>query len=414
MAELKYWIWINELGLRPHISHQLLDYFGSVTKIFFADQEELSKVPGLQRREIDLLSNKGLGHVRDIQEALAATKARIITLHDAEYPKRLRHIADPPLLLYMRGTLPPIDDEATIGIVGTRSCSTYGISASKKLGEEIAFHGGIVVTGMATGIDAAAARGALLGGGTVIGVLGTGVERVYPPQKESVHLFEDLLENGGCLLSEYPPGSEPHSYHFPRRNRIITGLSLALVAVEIPTERSGALISVNHALEQGRDVFIVPANIDSPASKMSNQLLAEGLPAITKAWDALSSFEGKYPRVKEHNEVPSALRTHAPKTNPLALSSKKSSQKPVSTKKVIDTIEKEDYIEFDTLLSGRSDAEIAVLHTLGNMPIHVDEIINRTNLPAQKVSICLTTLQIANCIVAHPGNQYSLVANVKK
>ena len=414
MAELKYWIWMNETGIRPYTCHQLLDYFGGPKEVFFAEREDLRKVPDLSVRDLNTLCNKELDHVYRIGDDMAAAKGRIITIQDAEYPERLRNIADPPLILYIRGTLPVIDDEAAIGIVGTRKCSTYGISAAQKIAEDIAMHGGLVVTGMADGIDAAAARGALKGGGHVVGVLGTGIERVYPAHKESVQLFEDVLEQGGCLLSEYPPGSEPLPFHFPRRNRIITGLSVALVALEIPSDKSGTMLSVNLALEQSRDVFLVPANIDSPTSRMSNQLITEGLSAITEGWQALIDLESRYPKIKRISEAMPALRNEALLENPLALPLKKSVKKAPLEKKVIDTKEKEVYIELDTLLKGRSDTEVIILKALDNTPIHVDEIIGRTNLPAQKVSVCLTTLQIAGSITAFPGKLYAYTANVKK
>ena len=414
MAELKYWIWMNELDIKPYTLKKILDYFGGPQETFFAELDDFKKIPGIYTRELSALCNKSLEHVYRIQDDMAAAKGRIITIQDAEYPERLRYIPDPPLMLYVRGTLPVMDDEAAIGIVGTRKCSPYGVAAAQKIAEEIAIHGGLVVTGMATGIDAAAARGALKGGGSVVGVLGTGVERVYPADKESVRLFEDVLENDGCLISEYPPGSEPHGYHFPRRNRIITGLSVALVALEIPTAKSGTMHSVGHALEQGREIFIVPANIDAPNSQMSNQLITEGFSAATKGWHVLAEYHGTYPRVKEHDEAPPSLRNEILRENPLAFPLKKQAIKKSATKKVVDTIEKEDYIEFDTLLNGRSDAEITVLKALDNTPVHVDEIIARTNLPAQKVSVCLTTLQIAGTISAYPGKLYGFTAKVKK
>ena len=414
MAELKYWIWMNELDIKPYLLKDVLDYFGGPQEAFFAEQNDFKKIPGIYAHDINALCNKSLEHVYRIQDDMAATKGRIITIQDAEYPERLRYIPDPPLILYMRGVLPVIDDEAAIGVVGTRKCSPYGLAAAQKIAEEIAIHGGLVVTGMAAGIDAAAARGALKGGGSVVGVLGTGVERVYPSDKESVRLFEDVLENEGCLVSEYPPGSEPHGRHFPRRNRIISGLSVALLALEIPTVKSGTMHTVGHALEQGREVFIVPANIDAPNSQMSNQLITEGFSAATKGWHVLAEYHGTYPRVKEHDEVPLSLRSEILRENPLAFPLKKQALKKAATKKVVDTTEKEDYIEFDTLLKGRSDAEITVLKVLDNTPIHVDEIIARTNLPAQKVSVCLTTLQIAGIISAYPGKLYGFTAKVKK
>jgi len=231
VAELKYWIWMNELGLNPYQARQVLEYFGGPKEVFFAEREAFAAIPGLHAKDVNLLSNKEISAVYRIQDDMQALGGRILTQQDAEYPQRLRDIPDAPLVLYVRGRLPVVDDEAAVVIAGTRECSAYGIAAAVRIAGEITRHGGLVVSGLARGVDAAAAKGALRQGGAVIGVLGCGVERVYPA--ENADLFEEVLENG-ALVSEYPPGTEPKGQNFPRRNRIMTGLSLALVAVEIP------------------------------------------------------------------------------------------------------------------------------------------------------------------------------------
>ena len=289
MAELKYWIWMNELGINPMTSYRVMEHFGGPMETFFAEREEFAKAPGLMLKnlEVDAFLKKDLGHVYKIQDDMQAMGGRILTQQDAEYPQRLRDIEDAPFVLYVRGRLPAVDDEAAIVIAGTRKCSPYGMVASAKIAEEITKHGGLVVSGLAAGIDTAAAEGALRAGGPVIGVLGCGLERVYP--SENVALFEEVLQEG-AIVSEYPPGTEPYGRNFPRRNRIMTGLSLALVVVEMPTERSGTMHSVDHALSQGRDVFIVPANIDSPTSVASNALIADGFQAASTGWQILRDY----------------------------------------------------------------------------------------------------------------------------
>ncbi|MCL2564017.1 MAG: DNA-protecting protein DprA, partial [Oscillospiraceae bacterium] len=217
MAELKYWIWMNELGLNPYVARQILEFFGGPKEVFFAERDAFLEVPGLGERELVALTNKELKHVYRIGNDMQALGGRILTQQDADYPQRLRNVGDAPLVLYVRGRLPVVDDEATVVIAGTRKCSPYGLTAAARIAGEVTRHGGVVVSGLAAGVDAAAAQGALREGGPVIGVLGCGVERVYPA--ENVALFEAVLENG-AIVSEYPPGAEPARHNFPRRNRI--------------------------------------------------------------------------------------------------------------------------------------------------------------------------------------------------
>jgi DNA processing protein len=220
-----------------------------------------------------------------------------------------------------------------------------------------------------------------------------------------VALFEAVLENG-ALVSEYPPGTDPIGRNFPRRNRIMTGLSLALVVVEIPSEKSGAMRSVDHALEQGRDIFVVPANIDAPTSQASNKLIAEGFQAASTGWQVLREYVGQFPRLRE--EVRETRQVERPPLRSLPSAPTPLKKDQDSAKKVIDKGEKEVYIDLKEILKGRSEAEQAVLACLGAEPIHVDEIIAASGLPVQKVSVCLTTLAIGDYIREHPGKRYSL------
>ncbi|MCL2569142.1 MAG: DNA-processing protein DprA [Oscillospiraceae bacterium] len=405
MAELKYWIWMNELGINPVYARQVLDHFGGPQEVFFAEREDFKGIPGLGRQDVDALANKRVDHVYRIQDDMQALGGRILTQQDAEYPQRLRNIADAPLALYVRGRLPVVDDEAAVVIAGTRKCSPYGLSAAARIAGEITRHGGLVVSGLALGVDAAAAKGALREGGPVIGVLGCGLERVYPA--ENVALFEAVLENG-AIVSEYPPGMEPLPRNFPRRNRIMTGLSLALVAVEIPDEKSGVMHSVNHAIEQGRDVFMVPANIDAPTSQASNALIADGFQSASSGWQVLRDYAKQFPKLRE--EIKPERRVERPV--PDMAVAKETPQH--STKKVVDKGNKEVYIDLEEILKDRSEAERAVLRCLGEEPVHVDAIIAETGLPVQKVSVCLTTLGIGDYIREHPGKRYSLHPKIKR
>jgi len=405
MAELKYWIWMNELGINSAQTYRLLDYFGGPMEMYFAERADFEKVPsmGFKGFELNALSDKKLDHVYKIQDEMQALGGRILTQQDAEYPQRLRDIDDAPFVLYVRGRLPVVDDEAAVVIAGTRDCSPYGMAAAARIAGEVTRYGGLVVSGLARGIDTAAAEGALREGGSVIGVLGCGVERVYPP--ENVALFEEVLQNG-ALVSEYPPGAEPAGRHFPRRNRIMTGLSLALVAVEIPTAKSGTMHSIDHAINQGRDVFVVPANIDSPTSVASNALIADGYAAAATGWHVLRDYEMQFAHVLSPEALAQAPK---PAKREMQTETVAAPKRQTSAKKVIDKASKEDYIDVKEALKNRSAAEQAVASVLGHEPVHVDEIIAKCDLPVQKVNVCLTTLEIAGIIRAHPGKRYSLV-----
>ena len=261
MAALKYWVWFTTLpGLTNRSKLLLLEHFPSPEDIYYAQPEDLPPVEGLSSSQAALLSDKSTDRAEDVLAHCAKGDIFLLTMQDALYPDRLRNIYDPPVLLYGRGRMPLFDEEAAVSVVGTRTCTPYGISAAEELGYQLAKEGAVVVSGLAKGIDGASHRGALRAGGFTAAVLGGGVDVVYPA--ENRRLYEDIAATG-VLLSEYPPGTEPMGSHFPVRNRILSGLSLAVLVVEAP-ERSGALITANTALEQGRDVFAVPGPIDAP------------------------------------------------------------------------------------------------------------------------------------------------------
>ena len=245
MAALKYWVWLTTLpGLTDSSKMLLMEHFSSPEDIYYADEEALWQVDGLKKEQAALLGSKSLAAADRILSDCARKDIFIITMADALYPDRLRNIYQPPLLLYGKGAMPLFDEEAAVAVVGTRSCTPYGIKCAEKLGYELTQQGGMVVSGMAKGVDGAAMRGALRFGGFTCGVLGGGVDVVYPA--ENRRLYEDIAATG-VLLSEYPPQTLPEAWHFPVRNRIISGLSVAAVVVEAPV-KSGALITAENAM----------------------------------------------------------------------------------------------------------------------------------------------------------------------
>lgn len=396
---LKYWLWLAELpGLRNQSRLALLRHFGSPEDIFFADREELLLAEDVPKDQAELALDRSLAAADRILADCQRLGQRIMTIQDAEYPQRLRNIFDPPLVLYVKGRLPAIDEEAAIAVVGTRSCTPYGIASAERLSRELAACGAVVVTGLAKGVDSAAARGALRAGGKVVGVTGNGLDVYYP--RESRDLYDDVA-SAGALISEYPPGSEPERHHFPARNRIMSGLSLAALVVEAP-ERSGALITAGLALDQGRDVYAVPGPIDASASVGCNRLIRDGAGLAAEGWDILRDYEARFPdKLRPAGEIPSwtplpTRRRSAPKPPPKAEKEPKPGEAP--KEEPLRTVSPE----------GLTDDQIALLRTLDpEEPIQVDDLIQITGIPARRVSSALTLLEIDGCVQQHGGKRYT-------
>ena len=292
MAALKYWVWLTTLaGVSEDTRLQLLHAFSSPEDVYFADRGDLALVKGIKKEELQVLENRSLDAAEQILEKCGKKEIFVVTYADALYPQRLKNIYHPPLLLYGKGKMPLFDEEVAVAVVGTRDCTPYGIRCAEKLGYELSQQGALVISGMARGIDTAAMEGALRFGGFTCGVLGGGVDVVYP--KENRRLYEDVAARG-VLLSEYPPETEPKSWHFPHRNRIMSGLAVATLVVEAP-ETSGALITAKAAWEQGRDVFAVPGSIFAKESVGRHQLIRDGAGAVTCGWDLLGEYESRYP-----------------------------------------------------------------------------------------------------------------------
>ena len=388
---LKYWVWLSELkGLRNQTRLALLRRFGDPESIFYADADELLLTDGVERSQLKLLENHDLAPADRILADCQRLDIRLLPLSDAAYPGRLKNIYDPPALLYCKGRLPLLDDLLCVAVVGTRDCTPYGVACAEKLGFGLASGGAAVVSGLAKGIDAAAIRGALRAGGVTVGVVGNGLDVYYP--HESRYLYEDVA-SAGILLSEYPPGTEPASGHFPVRNRIISGLSLAALVVEAP-EKSGALITAATALEQGRDVFAVPGPIDAPASVGCNCLIRDGAGLVSDASDILREYEGRFVlNLKEIRKQPETLGYQArmaPEPKPVA----------------------------PTLSLRHSDAEltddqIAVLKALSDTePMQVDDLTELVEIPTRRVLSALTVLEIDQYVAQHPGKRYTRTVTV--
>ena len=271
-------------GVGPRVAARLLERFGAAEAVFGALRAELEQLR-LRPETLESIVLRDRHEVAE-QELLRVRElgADVLVLDDGTYPALLREIADPPITLYVRGAWAEALDAPCVGIVGSRRCSTYGQNTASLLARELASRGVTIVSGLARGIDAAAHRGALEGGGRTVAVLGTGVDEVYP--RDHKKLAAEILDKGGALVSQFPLGTPPIPENFPYRNRIISGLSLGVVLVEA-AENSGSLITARLALEQGREVFAVPGNITSRNSFGTNYLIKAAGAKLTQQWQGV-------------------------------------------------------------------------------------------------------------------------------
>ncbi|MBI4531372.1 MAG: DNA-protecting protein DprA [Candidatus Latescibacteria bacterium] len=276
-------------GIGPNRLRMLVNHFETPEAVLTASGRDLMEVDGID----DVLSN-AIRHTRpDDQtvteqlDTLDRCGGRIVTWWDGEYPSYLKEIYDPPTLLFVRGTL-PTPDEVTLAVVGSRVATPYGRTVTERLVGGLTRHGITIVSGMARGIDGIAHRAALSNGGRTIGVLGCGLDVVYPAEHKK--LYDEVSVNG-AILSECPMGTAPEAHNFPRRNRMISGLSLGVLVVEAQ-EKSGALLTAKLALDQGRDVFAVPGNIDASRSRGTNRLIQQGAKLVLDIEDILDELTG--------------------------------------------------------------------------------------------------------------------------
>lgn len=280
-------------NLRPQKKLDAIMSLGSASKVYEADFDILMKV-GFSKQQYDLFhSDETRAEADRIIEECHKKRIKIITLSDDEYPEMLKYITDPPIVLYVRGSIPKSN---SIAIVGSRKASGYGIETANKMAYNLALSDICIVSGMARGIDTAAHAGALEAGGETVAVLGCGADVPYPPENASIM---ERIAGSGAVISEYPPGTPPSTYNFPDRNRIISGMSIGTLVVEAGM-KSGSLITANYALEQGRDVFAIPGNINNYNSMGTNKLIKDGAKLVLSVDDILDELSfGSSPVVKK-------------------------------------------------------------------------------------------------------------------
>ena len=354
-----YWVGFNLVkGIGAARLRLLLQSFVDAETAWNASPESLRQA-GLGPKLVDtFLQMRSSVSLERVWERIAGLGIQVLTWEDEAYPHRLKEIDQPPPVLYLRGTLVQ-EDEWAVAIVGTRGVTAYGRQVTAELASSLARRGVTVVSGLARGVDAEAHKAALSAGGRTLAVLGSGVDQIYPPEHRQL---AERIQSSGGLLSDYAPGTAPDGVNFPPRNRIISGLSLAVVVVEAG-DRSGALITAEFAAEQGREVFAVPGNITAPKSIGCNRLIHQGARPLLGVEDVLEALD---------------------------LTS-------LSQQRVARTVLPKDAVEAQ------------LLSVLGKEPVHVDEIRLRVSMPIEKVSATLTLMELKGMVRQVGGMHYVAV-----
>jgi DNA processing protein len=356
--DILFYLGFNHVaGIGPTRLDRLIAYFGDLESAWHAPADELRGAGLDQRTTTSLVQTRQSLDLAATYQRMNEQGIRVLTRDDAHYPALLRQTSNPPYVLYVRGTLTDSDRWA-VAVVGTRQASVYGKDATRSIVAELAASGITVVSGLALGIDAVAHAAALAAGGRTLAVLGSGVDQLYPLHNRQLGLS---ITQQGALVSEYPPGTMPTPTNFPPRNRLISGLSLGVLVVEA-APRSGALITADFALEQGRDVFAVPGSIFSLRSGGTHQLIRDGAMLVRGADDILEALNMQAAAVQQ--EVAVAI----PET----------------------------------------DEEIVVLGLVESEPRHIDEIQRESQLPMPTVSATMALLELKGLVRQTTGMQYVL------
>jgi DNA processing protein len=359
-------------GIGNHLFKRLLDRFRSPSLVFEASQEDLLQLNGITPRIVAAIkAHKIPEPVKKDFDLVMKKGYQIVTMSDPAYPSLLLQIPDPPPFLYVLGNL--CNSIKNIAVVGSRNATSYGISITKRLCEELAALDFTIVSGMAIGIDTAAHTGALIGKGKTMAVLGSGLERVYP--HKNLKLFHKIAEKG-AVISEFPLLEAPEPHNFPIRNRIISGISLGTVIVEA-TQKSGSLITARLAAEQGREVFAVPGNINSFKSIGTHSLIKQGAKLVENTQDILEELSPLITDDSLNNKIKREDK-HEDKTDkPLSLSSEES----------------------------------LVFTGLGHYPVHIDDLARKISMEPGKLSGILLKLEVQGAVHQAPGKFFSLETN---
>ncbi len=356
MDERGYWVGFNLVkGIGAVRMQQLVDYFGDVQRAWFAPFEVLRETGLSEKICRRIVEVRGELNLESYINRIQSLGIQILIRSDADYPRYLKEIAQPPPVLYVRGDL-QVEDDWSVAIVGTRRVTHYGSQIAERFAKRLAEHNITVVSGLARGVDGIAHQAALNAGGRTLAVLGCGVDIIYPPEHRK--LAEQIICHG-AVISDYPPGTPPESTNFPPRNRIISGLSRAVIVIEAGV-KSGALITADFAADQGRDVYAVPGNINSIQSKGTNKLIQNGAKPIIDIGDLLTDLEVEL--IQEHQEF--------------------------------------------RRITPENQSERILYEVINEAPLHIDEIIYQSSLPVTEVTAVLTVMELKGMVKHIGGMKY--------
>ena len=442
------WIWLSlACGAGSRVYSKLFASFSTLSEIYESPRERFSEIDGISAHIADALADKDMTRAKEIYSVCRYNGWTVLTYGDKAYPKRLKMLEDPPVVLYCRGRMIDLDDNVCIAVVGTRRMSEYGERQAYRLSYAMASGGAVIVSGMALGCDAMAANGALDAGAPTVAVLGCGIDIVYPYQHRTL---ADHIARGGMIMTEYPPGSPPEGSHFPVRNRIISGLSQGTLIVEAP-DGSGALITARKAASQGREIFAVPGEVGRKNSEGCNRLIKGGAIPVTTAADVLGVYEFIYPHrinigavLRAEREVSESFGQRTAQNRRISSRPAEGEQKisvsteteareePEEKKRILSRFSKKaerKEVKKDNPNGGKTAAEETfsfehdsgvippeentsltardreVLAAIGEDPFTPDELVSR-GYSAAEIMSTLTILELFGYISAQPGGRY--------
>ncbi len=375
----KYWVWLSlAIGFNNPKQKRIYETYDSILDFYNGRTFEWCLCGIFSQKELDALENTKLSEAEKIILECNSFGYDVVCFDDPTYPEKLKNIYAPPCVLYVWGKIPEIDSKLSIAMVGTRNATQYGVMASHTLSASLSKLGVVIISGGALGIDSASHTGTLEAGGTTVCVLGCGIDYRYLMRNASMR---KSISQTGAVISEYPPGTISYASNFPVRNRIISGLSDGVIVVEAD-EKSGSLITVNHALEQGREVFAVMGNINSRYSTGTNKMIKDGAIPVTSYKDIIEAFP-QYHIVSDRKEKPEYSVRNNTDFNSVPVAHKLDLN-------LSETVEK-------------------VYESITNEPVHVDEIVFKTGLPVSKVLQSLTELELLSLVSCQQGRLYKLV-----
>lgn len=387
MNDKLYWVWAQDaLGISSSVkSDEIISYFGKAEALYFAGEYEW-RISGIfTRGQINKLKSTGLDNAERIIAECEKYKIKIVTPDDRDYPSMLFKLPNLPLVLYVRGNLDCLKNKISIAIVGAREASDIGLRIARALSASLSRSGALIVSGAARGIDSAAHNGAFDAGANTVAVLGCGFGANYLPENEPLRRE---IAGHGALITEYPPHTPALGRNFPFRNRIISGLSYGTVVIEA-NERSGSLRTVNHAIEQGRDIFAVPGDITSSMNMGTNKLLREGAKPVFNAMDVLEEYAERFPDLLDIDKIETTLKTENQRAKPIP--------------------EKEQVFEKPTVSQEISDKARLVCDAFTKEIMQADELILSTGLSAVEFMSAMTELELLGVIEPLAGKNYKII-----